>query len=192
MFVGGVVAWVTNPQAFTKNRISVGRNNYTDFSEVPEDRLEDQEDEPDNFRTDLPVFAVQPRDDRSSISSRSEVTKDQVQDIQIESRTQTLDTFRSIESTYNVRGQLVLVTEGDKKTLRFENFNVSNGPDLFVTLNQSSNPRSGNLGSHITLSGLKRTSGIQEYDVSNIDLSNYQTLTIYCRQFSRVFAVADL
>ncbi len=85
-------------------------------------------------------------------------------------------------------GDLIVITDGEKQFLRFEDFSVTNGPDLFVTLNKGDSPES----EHVLIEALKGNQGNQNYDISEYDLSEYGSVSIYCRAFSVEFATAQL
>jgi hypothetical protein len=78
--------------------------------------------------------------------------------------------------------------------LRFEDLQVTNGPDLHVLL--AANPAPANsegLGEYIDLGKLKGNLGNQNYDIpAGTDLSRYQSVVIYCKPFHVVFATATL
>ena len=70
--------------------------------------------------------------------------------------------------------------------LRFEDFSVTNGPDLRVIL-------VGTDGSHYELDKLKGNIGNQNYTIpDDLDLGDYEAVLIYCKPFSVVFSTADL
>lgn len=88
---------------------------------------------------------------------------------------------------------LVLEAEG-KSFLRFEDFEVSNGPDLRVYL--SSAPAA-NDSDHdrdfVDLGDLKANMGNQNYEIPDgTDLEKYKTAVVWCRRFSVGFAAADM
>jgi hypothetical protein len=87
------------------------------------------------------------------------------------------------------RGQALLIeSEPGKYVLRFENFSVRNGPDLFVYL--SPNPE-GYDEAGINLGGLKGTDGAFNYDVpEGTDVSQFKSAVIWCREFATLFATA--
>ncbi|MEM7031214.1 MAG: DM13 domain-containing protein, partial [Chloroflexota bacterium] len=79
--------------------------------------------------------------------------------------------------------------------LRFEDFSVTNGPDLHVILSSNPNPTSSSdIGDdYIDLGSLKGNMGNQNYEIpADIDLANYQSVVIYCMPFHVVFATATL
>ena len=100
--------------------------------------------------------------------------------------------FSGADNFHQGEGQLLVVEDGGKTYLRFENFSVTNGPDLFVTLNTGIPTGSSDFGDHIILAPLKGNVGSQNYDVSAYDLSQYQSVSIYCKAFSTLFATATL
>ncbi len=84
---------------------------------------------------------------------------------------------------------------GDKGyILRFEDFEVSNGPDLRVLLSKNSGvTNSSNLGEMVELGKLKGNIGTQNYSISSdINLDDYKTVVIYCKPFRVVFNTAEL
>jgi Electron transfer DM13 len=97
--------------------------------------------------------------------------------------------FSGADDFHFGRGQALLIeSEPGKYVLRFENFSVRNGPDLFVYL--SPNP-GGYDESGINLGGLKGTDGAFNYDVpEGTDVSQFKSAVIWCEDFSVLFATA--
>lgn len=85
------------------------------------------------------------------------------------------------------------LTDGSR-VLRFEDFDVTNGPDLKVLLASGTSPgNSEELGDYIELDGLKGNIGDQNYEIpDDADLSLYSSVVIYCKPFHVVFSVATL
>ena len=84
----------------------------------------------------------------------------------------------------------VLVVEGQDgiKYLRFENFKATNGPDLYVYLATDDTA-----SDFIDLGRLKGNIGNQNYMIPpGADLSNHDTVLIWCKQFSVLFGSAEL
>ncbi len=76
-----------------------------------------------------------------------------------------------------------------KAFLVFEDFSVTNGPDLHVIL--STSPDGG--GEGLDLGELKATDGNFNYAIPDgTDLSKFTSVTIWCASFPTVFAVATL
>lgn len=77
--------------------------------------------------------------------------------------------------------------------LRFEEFEVTNGPDLHVLLSPSADPLNEGLGEYIDLGSLKGNSGNQNYPIpESVDISQYNSIVIYCSPFHVNFAAAML
>ena len=71
--------------------------------------------------------------------------------------------------------------------LRFEEFSVTNGPDLRVYLTSN-----GDIHDGIHLEKLKGSKGSQNYSLENIDIEIYDTVVIYCQPFGAYFGQAEL
>jgi hypothetical protein len=78
--------------------------------------------------------------------------------------------------------------------LRFEDFSVTNGPDLHVLLAVDPAPASReDLGDYVDLGSLKGNLGSQNYEIPpGTDLSQFKSVVIYCVPFHVVFATATL
>ena len=83
-----------------------------------------------------------------------------------------------------------------KQILRFENFEVLNGPDLYVWLSAAPDAKDSRTilaAEYLSLGRLKGNKGNQNYELpTGIDVSKYHSVTIWCRQFSVNFATAPL
>ena len=93
-------------------------------------------------------------------------------------------------------GGVKIEAKGDEVMITLESdFNVSNGPDLFVTLTSESTAGKSRLDASqlITLDALASTSGKQVYTVSKADFDKYgQNLVIWCKAFNVVFGATAL
>ena len=86
---------------------------------------------------------------------------------------------------------LIIETEPGKYVLRFENFSVRNGPDLFVYL--SEDPTGENIAEALNLGSLKATDGAFNYEIPpEVDVSRMKSAVVWCRQFGVLFAHAEL
>src|SRR5882672_8925732 len=83
-----------------------------------------------------------------------------------------------------------------KRTLRLTQFQTSNGPDVQVYLvaaNDAGDNVTVTRAGFLQLGALKGNIGDQNYDVaSDVDLSKYRAVTIWCRRFGVNFATAPL
>jgi hypothetical protein len=78
--------------------------------------------------------------------------------------------------------------EDGRKFIRFENFNVTNGPNLFVYLATDKN-----ISDFVDLGALKANIGNQNYEIPDgTDLAKYKTVVIWCKAFSVLFGSAEL
>jgi hypothetical protein len=101
--------------------------------------------------------------------------------------------FRDADSFHKGSGTATIYQLPDgARILRFENFAVTNGPDLHVLLAAGAAPANRDqLGEYIDLGALKGNLGDQNYDVpADLDLAAYQSVVIYCVPFHVVFATA--
>jgi hypothetical protein len=90
------------------------------------------------------------------------------------------------------RGTAQLIeTAPGRYTLRFEDFSVRNGPDLYVYL--TPDPTGESIDGAIDLGGLKATDGAFNYEIpEGTDPSRFSSAIVWCRQFAVLFAVAEL
>lgn len=104
-------------------------------------------------------------------------------------------TFVGADNFHEGEGTAVILQQGDQSVLRFESFSVTNGPDLHVILSKNPDPiGSGDLGDdYLDLGSLKGNVGNQNYGLpADLDLSEYQSVVIYCQPFHVIFAAASL
>lgn len=88
---------------------------------------------------------------------------------------------------HEARGKAEVISVGDISFLRFEEFEVTNGPDLHVYMTKN-----GDVNSGIDLGKLKGSKGDQNYAIGGIDTDVYDTVVIYCQPFHVYFASAKL
>lgn len=103
--------------------------------------------------------------------------------------------FRDADNFHKGSGQVIVHEfSSGERFLRFEDFSVTNGPDLRVLLSANSNVNdSGDLGEYIELDRLKGNKGNQNYEIpTDLDISMYGSVVIYCKPFHVVFSTAEL
>lgn len=88
---------------------------------------------------------------------------------------------------HQATGKAIVISLGDISFLRFEDFEVTNGPDLHVYITKQGKVEDG-----IELGKLKGSMGSQNYSLKGIDTSEYDTVVIYCQPFHVYFASAKL
>ena len=106
-------------------------------------------------------------------------------------------TFHGKVHSTSGRATVYQGTDG-KRILRLTHFKTSNGPDVHVILvaardaKDDANFLSGNV-ERIELGKLKGNEGDQNYELpENVDLSKFQTVSIYCERFNANFGAAAL
>jgi hypothetical protein len=89
------------------------------------------------------------------------------------------------------RGTARLFGTPDGVFLRFEGFEVRNGPDLYVYLSPAAGGYAGK--GNLELGRLKASQGNQNYRLpAGTDPATYRSVVIWCKQFAVQFAVATL
>ena len=88
---------------------------------------------------------------------------------------------------HQAQGIAKIIQVGDSQFLRFEEFQVTNGPDLRVYLTSG-----GKVDNGLHLEKLKGSKGDQNYNLEGIDVSMYDTVVIYCQPFGAYFGEAKL
>jgi len=104
--------------------------------------------------------------------------------------------FIEIDPIHGAEGTATIYELPDgRRILRFEDFRSTNGPDLHVLLSSAEDPRSrGALGDdYVDLGELKGNVGNQNYEIpADVDLSQFNSVVIYCEPFHVVFSTATL
>jgi len=99
--------------------------------------------------------------------------------------------FAGADDFHFGRGDALLIeVTPQRHTLRFENFSVRNGPDLYVYL--SDDPK-GYGGTVLKLGRLRATDGAFNYDIPpGTNVTRFRSAIVWCDQFSQLFATAAL
>ena len=105
--------------------------------------------------------------------------------------------FRDADSFHRGSGTAtVYQLEDGSHVLRFEDFRVTNGPDLRVLLSKAAdiaNKGEFQQYEYVELDRLKGNIGNQNYVIpADLDVSEYGTVVIYCKPFHVLFSVASL
>jgi hypothetical protein len=112
-------------------------------------------------------------------------------------QTPVLATGRFHSVAHETSGVATVHQLGDgKRLVRFTTFETSNGPDVRVYLVAAKDAMDNDTvtrAGFVDLGAMKGNKGDQNYEVpTNIDLSQYQSVTIWCRRFGVNFATALL
>jgi len=101
------------------------------------------------------------------------------------------------DAGHQAQGKAIIVRLPDgRRFLRFEEFRVTNGPDLYVYLSGHRAPRNRaqlHEGAAFEVGVLKGNIGSQNYELpADLDLSKFRSAAIYCKRFSVMFGSAEL
>ena len=100
--------------------------------------------------------------------------------------------FQDADSFHKGSGTATILQQGEARVLRFEDFMVTNGPDLHVLLVENVEGGS-EMGNYLDLGPLKGNIGNQNYEIpAGVNLEDYSGIMIYCVPFHVVFATAPL
>ena len=99
--------------------------------------------------------------------------------------------FRGADEFHFGTGRATLVALADgSHVVRFSDFSVRNGPDLFVYISPDAD---GYVGGAVELGTLKATDGAFEYALpAGTDVDSIQSVVVWCKVFEVQFAVAPL
>ena len=96
--------------------------------------------------------------------------------------------FSGTDSFHKVSGTASIIESDTGKFLRFDDFQSTNGPDLYVYVATDLEA-----SEFINLGRLKGNIGSQNYPISeNINLEEYPYVLIWCQRFSTLFGHAKL
>ena len=106
-------------------------------------------------------------------------------------------TFLDADSVHKGSGMATIYEGPDgSRVLRLEDFNSTNGPDLYVILSPTNNPQSRDEVSapgSVNLGKLKGNIGSQNYVIpDDVEIPSQGSVVIYCRAFHVIFSVASL
>jgi hypothetical protein len=89
---------------------------------------------------------------------------------------------------HEIEGRALLIEKDGIKTLRFENFETINGPNLHIYLGSDLSDND-----FVDLGKIRATSGNVNYEVdSSVDTTKYNKVLVWCVPFGVLFSYADL
>ena len=92
------------------------------------------------------------------------------------------------DGIHDASGRAAVIPVADGSVLRLEEFRSTNGPDLYVYLATDEQA-----SDFLNLGRLKANIGNQNYEIpQDTDLAKYDTVLIWCQQFSVLFGSARL
>ena len=107
-------------------------------------------------------------------------------------RTLASGAFGEVDFVHKGSGTARIVEQDGVRYLRLENFEVTNGPDLFVYLAEGDAPTSApsSLGGYADLGPLKGNRGNLTYEIAAGTPETYTTAVIWCKEFGVLFSFA--
>jgi len=136
-----------------------------------------------------PLWNFETANDTSPLSQQT--TEEEEEKVEEEEKTEAslVKEAPFIANAHEVEGKALIINNGDgTKTLRFENFDTVNGPDLFIYLSTDTDA-----SDFVNLGRPKATRGNINYDIpSGTNLDKYNKVLVWCRAFSVLFSYADL
>lgn len=108
-----------------------------------------------------------------------------------EARTIVQGAFGEVDALHKGSGTARIVEQSGVRYLRLEDFEVTNGPDLYVYLSESKAPGSSieSISKYISLGSLKGNAGNQTYAIPE-NVRGYDTAIIWCQEFGVLFSFA--
>ncbi len=121
---------------------------------------------------------------------------DTMDDRMVEAMVVSRGSFRDVDAVHRGSGEaaIYLLEDGDY-VLRLEGLDVTNGPDLFVTLSRHPDPtnRDELHDGFVEVAPLKGNRGNQNYTLpADVDAYDIGSVSVYCRAFGVLFSVAPL
>ncbi len=115
----------------------------------------------------------------------------QVNNDEIQVETLFAGNFKDADVVHKVAGLAQYIDRGSDRIVRFEeDFDATNGPDLYVWLVKDLDTITQD---YVDLGRLKGNKGAQNYVIpTDVDLSEYDTIIIWCKAFSVLFGSAEL
>ncbi len=105
--------------------------------------------------------------------------------------------FRDADSVHKGEGvATIFATASGASVLRFTEFSGTNGPDLKVWLVKAASVQNSDdvkASEWLSLGSLKGNKGDQNYVIPDgVDIADYPSVVIWCKQFGVLFAAADM
>ena len=141
----------------------------------------------------LIIFATTMNSVVASTKTKSTLTKSSLNSTLLIAQSIANGNFVDVE--HPTQGTVSIVQDGNKRYLELSSdFQSDRGPDLKVILHRAEvvdlNIEE---GSYISLGELQEFSGNQRYEIpENLDLSEYNSVAIWCEQFNATFGYAPL
>jgi hypothetical protein len=152
--------------------------------------------------TDVQTSALPASESEPDNASDNASTDDAAPSPESSPDTQILSMGNFVSGEHPTQGTVRLIkNEGQRVIEIAENFQTDAGPDLFVILHRSNDVIGSTVppaypiqeGDYVAIAPLQQVSGFQQYSVpASLDLDEYQSVAIWCRQFNATFGAATL
>ncbi|NET71953.1 MAG: DM13 domain-containing protein [Sphaerospermopsis sp. SIO1G2] len=133
------------------------------------------------------------KDVTSTSTSNQTVTENQTESATQNSTVSNSSSFQTLE--HKTQGKLNVITENGTTYLQFDqSFQTDSGPDLVVVLHRGDVPSNSlQQKDYVSVARLEKIKGSQRYTVpKNLNLANFKSVGIWCRQFNVTFGYASL
>lgn len=158
-----------------------------------------EEEFPFSATADMPVGMTQ-AEAEDIMSGMAKVSMEEMEDMpdeMAEAAALASGMFRDADSFHKGSGSATIYRLPDGMgALRFENLDVTNGPDLRVLLSTHPDPQNKaelNEAGYLHIGKLKGNRGNQNYELpADADLESFGSVIIYCMPFHVIFSVAPL
>jgi len=168
---------VNEPLPVALDKIEPGLT-FEKFSEMPDEERQVIVEEMSQETKDMIMEKAAPMITPVS-ETMDEMTKDSVEILKS-------GTFEGLAG-HDAEGIAKIIQANDMTFLRFEDFQVTNGPDLRVYITSDGDVKNG-----IHLEKLKGSKGSQNYSLDDVDVGIYDVVVIYCQPFGVYFGQAEL
>jgi len=171
---------VNEPLPVALDEIEAGLT-FEKFTEMPDEQRQEIVEKMSQEVKDMIMEKAAPM-----ITPVSETMDEMVKDSEPSIEIFKSGTFEGLAG-HDAEGIAKIIQVNDMTFLRFENFQVTNGPDLRVYITPDGDVKNG-----IHLEKLKGSKGDQNYSLDGIDVGGYDTVVIYCQPFGVYFGQAEL
>jgi hypothetical protein len=102
--------------------------------------------------------------------------------------------FQSVEHPTQGNVRITIDAKKQRFLVLQENFKTDPGPDLFVILHRSAqSPKDYAPKNYVIMGRLQKVNGTQQYRIpGSVQLADYKSVVIWCRQFNATFGYAPL
>lgn len=112
-----------------------------------------------------------------------------------EAQTLATGTVAGEDSVHRGQGNVEVIKTGEETVLRFTEFEVTNGPDLYIWLVKDVVESASEVKASewVELGALKGNIGDQNYTLPvDVDVKDFGSVVVWCKQFGVLFASAEL